>query len=268
MIIDWFTVCAQALNFIILIWLMKRFLYKPILTAIDEREKRIAAELADADAKKTEAQKESDELKVKNETFDQERAELLSKAKDEVNAERQKLLDNARKAAEVLNLKQQETLRNDFMDINHSIRVRVQKEVFAIAGKALKDLAGASLEERMIEVFIRRIQEVDGQEKSTLTEAFKSASEQTLVRSAFDLSEEQRGVIRHALNETFSAEIPTQFQTSPELISGIELIAHGQKVAWNISDYLMSLEKGVEEFLKDKNKPDVKVETEPGKGVE
>jgi F-type H+-transporting ATPase subunit b len=57
MLIDWFTVGAQALNFLILVWLMKRFLYKPILHAIDEREKRIAAELADADAKKAEAKR-------------------------------------------------------------------------------------------------------------------------------------------------------------------------------------------------------------------
>jgi len=102
MIIDWFTVGAQTFNFIVLVWLMKRFLYKPILHAIDERERRIAAELADADAKKAEAQKESDELKLKNEAFDQERAALLSKATDEVNIEKQRLLDNARKAAEVL----------------------------------------------------------------------------------------------------------------------------------------------------------------------
>jgi hypothetical protein len=57
MLIDWFTVGAQALNFLILVWLMKRFLYKPILHAIDAREKRIAAELADADAKKAEAKR-------------------------------------------------------------------------------------------------------------------------------------------------------------------------------------------------------------------
>jgi F-type H+-transporting ATPase subunit b len=62
MLIDWFTVGAQALNFIILVWLLKRFLYKPILDAIDAREKRIAAELADADKKKAEAQKERDEF--------------------------------------------------------------------------------------------------------------------------------------------------------------------------------------------------------------
>ena len=98
MLIDWFTVAAQALNFLILVWLMKRFLYQPILHAIDEREKRIAAELADADAKKAEAQKERDEFQHKNEEFDQQRAALLTKATDEAKAERQRLLDEARKA--------------------------------------------------------------------------------------------------------------------------------------------------------------------------
>ena len=46
MLIDWFTVAAQAVNFLILVWLLKRFLYKPVLAAVDEREKRITAQLA------------------------------------------------------------------------------------------------------------------------------------------------------------------------------------------------------------------------------
>ena len=45
MLIDWFTVGAQTLNFVILVWLMKRYLYKPVLDAIDAREQRIASEL-------------------------------------------------------------------------------------------------------------------------------------------------------------------------------------------------------------------------------
>ena len=57
MLIDWFTVGAQVLNFLILIWLLKRFLYKPILHAIDEREERIATELANADSPKVRSPK-------------------------------------------------------------------------------------------------------------------------------------------------------------------------------------------------------------------
>src|ERR1700684_3100435 len=133
MLIDWFTVGAQVLNFLILVWLMKRFLYKPILHAIDEREKRVAAELANADAKKAEAQKEHDEFQHKNAEFDQQRAALLTKATGEAQAESQRLLDEARKAADALSSKLQETLLNEEHDLHREVSRRTQQEVFAIA---------------------------------------------------------------------------------------------------------------------------------------
>jgi F-type H+-transporting ATPase subunit b len=258
MLIDWFTVGAQALNFLILVWLMKRFLYQPILHAIDAREKRIAAELADADAKKAEAQKERDEFQQKNEAFDQQRAGLWSKATDEAKAERQRLLDEARKAADALGAKRQETLRNEAQNLNQSISRRTQQEVFAIARKALADLATTSLEEQLGEVFTRRLRELNGQAKASLAEAIRTASDAALVRSAFDLPAEQRAAIQHALNETFSADVRVRFETAPDLVSGIELTTNGHKVAWSISDYLASLEKGVGELLKAQDKPEAK----------
>jgi F-type H+-transporting ATPase subunit b len=263
MLIDWFTVGAQALNFIILVWLLKRFLYKPILNAVDAREKRIAAELADADAKKAEAQKERDDYQHKNEEFDHQRATLLSKATDEVKAERQRLLDDARKAADALSAKRQEALRSDAQNLNQAIRRRTQQEVFAIARKALTDLATASLEERVSEAFIRRLRTIDGRAKEGIAAALKTASEPAVMRSAFDLPEVQRAAIQKALNETFSAEVPVRFETAPNLISGIELTTNGQKIAWSIADYLASLEKGVDELLKEKDKPEAKAEPKP-----
>lgn len=249
MLIDWFTVGAQALNFLVLVWLMKRFLYKPILHAIDAREKRIASELADADAKRAEAQAERDEFQHKNEELDRQRAALLSKAVDEAKAERQRLFDEALRAADALSAKQQQTLRNDFRSLSQAIRRRTQQEVFSIARAALTDLAATSLEERMGEVFTRRLREMESEAKRRLAEALETASEPVLVRSAFELSAEQRAAIQSALNETFSARIQVRFATAPDLISGIELTTNGQKVAWSIADYLSSLEKDVGELL-------------------
>ena len=263
MLIDWFTVGAQALNFLILIWLMKRFLYKPILNAIDGREKRIAKELADADAKKAEAQKERDEFQHNNEEFDRQRDALLSKATDESKAERKRLLDEAHNAADDLSAKREETLRNDAKNLNQAITRRTQAEVFSIARKALTDLATTSLEERMGEVFTRRVREMDGQAKSSLGQALKTASEPVLIRSAFDLPPDQRAAIQNAINETFSADIHLRFEVAPDLISGIELTTNGQKVAWSIAGYLTSLEKGVGELLKKKDKPEAKAEPKP-----
>jgi F-type H+-transporting ATPase subunit b len=260
MLIDWFTVGAQALNFLILVWLMRRYLYKPILHAIDEREKRIVAALADADAKKAEAKKDRDEFQHKNEEFDQQRAALLSKATDEAKAERQRLIDEARQAADALSAKRQETLRNDAQNLNQAISRRTQQEVFAIARKALMDLATTSLEERMGDVFTRRLRTMDGNAKAGLGTALKTTSQPALVRSAFDLPAQQRVTIQNALNETFSAEVHLRFETAPDLIGGIELTSNGQKVAWSISDYLTLLEKGVSELLKEKDKPEPKTE--------
>ena len=263
MLIDWFTVGAQALNFIILVWLLKRFLYKPILNAVDAREKRIAAELADADAKKAEAQRERDEFLHKNEQFDQQRAALMSKATDEANAERQRLIEDARKAADALSAKRQEALQSDAQNLNQAIRRRTQQEVFAIARKALTDLASTSLEERMGEVFISRLRAMDGNAKEGLAQALRTASEPALVRSAFDLPVEQRATIQKALNETFSAEVRVRFETAPDLVSGIELLTNGQKISWSIADYLASLEKSVGELLQEKAKAQPKTAPDP-----
>jgi F-type H+-transporting ATPase subunit b len=262
MLIDWFTVGAQALNFIILVWLLKRFLYKPILDAIDAREKRIAAELADADAKKAEAQKERDAFQHKNEMFDQQHAALLSKAMEEAKAERQRLLGAARQAADSFSAKRQEALRSDARNLRNSIRRHTQQEVFAIARKALTDLAAITLEARMSEVFIHRLREINGQTKSDLAATFKTASDPALVRSAFNLPAEQRLAIQNALNEIFSVEIHILFETAPDLISGIELTINGQKVAWSIADYLASMETSVGELLKQTDKPEAAAESE------
>ncbi len=256
MLIDWFTVLAQVVNFLILVWLLKRFLYRPILDAIDAREKRIAKELADADAKKAEAQKERDEFQHKNEAFEQQRAALLGKATDEARAERQRLLDEARQAADTLVAKRQEALRNEQQSLNEALNRRAREEVFAIARKTLADLATASLEERMVEVFTRRLCEMDAKAKADLGAALKSASAPGVVRSAFELPAEQRAAIQNAINETFSADIDLQFETAPDLVSGIELATDGRKVGWSIAEYLAALEKGVGELLQEKDKPE------------
>ena len=263
MLIDWFTVAAQALNFLILVWLMRHFLYKPILNAIDARDKLIAAELADAAAKKAEAQKDRDEFRHKNEEFDQQRAALLSKATDEANAERGRLLDEARKAADALSAKRQETLKNDVKNLNQAITRRTQDEVFAITRKALSDLATTTLEERMGEVFTRRLREMDNKTKEALGAALKTTPEPAVVRSAFELPVEERAKIQNAINETFSADVHLRFETSPDLVSGLELTANGQKVAWSIAGYLASLEKGVDELLKEQEKPEPEAAPKP-----
>lgn len=263
MLIDWFTVGAQALNFLILVWLMKRFLYRPVLDAIDAREKRIAAAIADADQKKAEATKEREEFQHKNEEFDQQRAARVTQATEEANAERQRLLDDARQAADALSAKRMEMLRRDVHTLTQALGRRTQQEVLAIARQALTDLASTSLESRMTEVFTRRLRAMDGEAKAGLAEGLTSASDPAIVRSACDLPDEQRSAIQRALNETFSDEVRVRFETAPDLVSGIELTANGHRLAWSIAEYLASLEKAIGELMKAPDAPEATAQREP-----
>lgn len=249
MLIDWFTVGAQVVNFLILVWLLKRFLYKPILDAIDARERRIAEELADAATKQSQARKQRDEFQKKNEEFDQQRDEFLNKARDEATAERQRLLEEARRAADDLRVRQKDALQREQAGLNVEIGRRTREEVFAIARKTLMDLAGTSLEERMSEAFTHRLRELNDDAKGGLAKALRTSPDAAVVRSAFDLPPVQQAAIRHALNETFPDEVQVRFETAPDLISGIELTANGRKVAWSIADYLASLKESIGELL-------------------
>ena len=263
MLIDWFTAGAQALNFLILVWLMQRFLYKPILRAIDAREKKIALALAEADLKKGEAQKERDEFRKKNEEFERQRADLLNQLNNEVETERFELLGEVRKAAEALSAQRMETLRNEASSLNQAIGRRTQEEVFAIVRKTLADLAAASLEGQMVDAFVRHVRALGEREKEELKTAFKNASEPAVIRSAFDLPAPQRAQIEGVIHDLVASETPVRFETGPDLVSGIDLTANGRKISWNIAAYLQSLEKGIGELLDVKNTPETMATSKP-----
>jgi F-type H+-transporting ATPase subunit b len=255
MLIDWFTVGAQALNFLVLVWLLKHFLYKPILEAIDSREKGIAAKLADADTKKNDAQKEHDDFAGKNKSFDEQRAALLTKAATDAKVEHDRLISEAQKDADNLRATRATALKNDQLQLSKQIARTVADEVFAIARKALADLATATLEERVGAVFTRRLRDMDQTSKETLGAALKGSQEPAVVKSAFDMPAADQATIQNALNETFSADVRVRFEKAPDVICGIELMANGQKVGWNIADYLASLDRKVGALLETQPSP-------------
>ena len=278
MLINWFTVVAQAINFFILVWLLKRFLYKPILDAIDERESGIAAQLADAEAKKAEAKKERDDFQHKNDVFDKERAGLLKTAADDADAERRRLLGEAEKDADALRAKRQDALRAEQKNLNQDILRWTQDQVFGIARKTLTDLAGTSLEDCIAELFVKRVRALSGSAKDQMASAFTTSNHTLTVHSAFDLQPAQQSAIESAVRETFAPDAHVQFETAPELVSGIECSTNGLKIAWSIADYLSTLEKSMGQLVhKDakpepkpdaKSKPDPKPDDNPGPKAE
>ena len=253
MLIDWFTVIAQIINFLILVLLLKRYLYNPILKSLDVREKKITSLLKDADNAKADAQREKDEFHNKNDEFDKERKNLFAKVSDEAADEQKRLFNEAHKELEAFRLKQLESLKSEYRELSQEIALRTQQEIFAIARKTLSDLANTKLEESIAEIFIKQLRNLDGDDKKLLASAVKS-SRDVLVQSVFELVPAQRIAIERTMKEKIAIETGFKFETVPDLVSGIELIADGYKVSWNIADYIFSLEKNIVNILEEKTK--------------
>ena len=112
MLFDWFTVAAQLANFAILVWLLKRFLYRPVLDAMDAREKRVRETVAAADRQKAAAEEETKRLREQQDAFAAQKEALLEKAREEAAATRDELLAQARKEADASQTQRRDLARS------------------------------------------------------------------------------------------------------------------------------------------------------------
>lgn len=253
--INWFTVIAQLINFLILVWLLKRFLYKPILNAVNEREKKIRDQLKDAEDKKTIAQQEKDDFKRKNEDFEQHRKELMDTVLADAATEKNQLIEAAKAEAKDLISKMEKAAKEAQENEDKALAQKTQKLVFDITRKALGTLASLSLEEQSAKTFIKHLKAANEDDLRQLIDALKSHPDSIMVKSAFELPVKQQKEINDAVNELLGATTKLQFETAPELISGIELSAVGFKIAWSFSAYLSALEQDISKRPKEKAKP-------------
>lgn len=246
MLIDWFTVSAQVINFLILVWLLQRFLYKPILHAIDERERKINDQIQQAELAKTQAQQSYDEFQQKNNQWNEQRETLLNKTLEETQDLRQRSIEEVRQETNALRARWLESLKNQQSNINQHVASQVQQEVFSISRKILNDLASIQIEQAIVQVFIGKLHELKQTHRDD-----RWQEKTTRVKSRFDLSFEQKESIQSAIKQVFSSETEVQFSLADELIAGIELTFGGYQLAWSIADYLGSLETRYEEILQE-----------------
>jgi F-type H+-transporting ATPase subunit b len=244
--VNWFTVIAQIINFLILVWLLKRYLYKPILNAVAQRESKIEKQLQEAANKENEAEKEKAEFELKNALLEQQKTELMNQAVAENNHQRAKFLEEARNEANVLRAKLEESLNEVRANMQNEVAHKIHQEVLSITQKALSSLASASLEEQSVNILIKHLNELKEDEKLTFISAFKSGINPILVRSAFNLPPDLQRKIQDAIAALLGTSVQIQYSLQPELISGIELTSNGYKLAWSISAFLDSLEKDLQ----------------------
>ena len=242
MLIDWFTVIAQIANFLILVWLMKRFLYKPVLQAIDQREEGIAGQIAAAENEKLEAKKLRELFTEKNDDFDRQFSERMAAAATEIEAKRQQWLAEARTAAETLAEQRKALLKKDAQDFEEDFHRQTRETVISILKKILQDLAGTNFEERIAAVMLERLALPETAE-SWQMQLSDDTHGPVLVTSSFPLSATHKEQFGLAIRAILPAAVQISFDQDPALICGIEIRFSDLKIAWNVQDYLDALQK-------------------------
>ncbi len=249
MLIDWFTVAAQIVNFLVLVALLKRFLYGRIITAMDQREERIASRLREAEKKKEEAEREAETYRRTNRELDEKREEMLFQVKEEVELKRKELMKRAHGEVDQIQARWHEAIQREKDAFLQDLRQRTGKQVYTIARRALTDLANAHLEQRMVEAFVERIAKLDEKKKKAILASMQRGDHGVVINSAFEIPTNAQEKIAKVVRNHIGDAIDIRYQISPDMILGIELKTHGHKIAWSIDDYLDSLEESVSQAL-------------------
>ncbi len=246
MLIDWFTVLAQIVNFLILVFLLHRFLYNPILNAMARREQRIADDLETAERKRREAREEIESYRQKQAELEERRQEFLSQAEEDAEEKRRQLLQKARAETDEIRTRWQRAIEQEKESFLADLRRRVSQETYRVIRSALADMADTTLEGRIVTVFLARLGELPDSERESLA---AETADSWKINSAFDLPEERQEEIRQVVEEVVGYNGRLTFNTQPDLIAGIELVAAGHKVAWSLNSYLDDLEEAFSDLL-------------------
>ena len=250
--IDWFVFFAQIVNFLILVYLLKRFLYGRIINAIDAREAKIAGSFAEAEKVNKEAQAAAEEYQQKNRALKETYDTLMNQAVEDVAKRRKGMMEQARADVDEVRQRWQETILREKESFIQELRNRTGREVYAVSRRVLSDLADVDLESKIADVFIRYIDNLKEQECLSIRERFQSSGNGIVIQSAFALPPDVQRKINETLEHRIGNDMKTpQYELSEDIVSGIELRTQGHKIAWSLNDYLEKLDESFSRALQE-----------------
>jgi len=239
--IDWLTVTAQLLNFLILVFMLRHFLYRPLLDVMAKRESVINDRLKHADHQASAAQQSQQHYQSLADDLSQKKDDLLRSARQQADNERQQLTEHARQDIAALKVRWQADFDAEKKDFIGDLCQQCGLSVLRVARRALSDLTDITLEQQLVTVFSERLGNLSAADRETIHAAAAHPAE---VTSSFIMDENQRHQICRSLGDA-----AVQFTVDPAMLFGIELVNNGEKVSWSISDYFDQLEQQLEAAL-------------------
>ena len=241
MAIDAFTLVAQVVNFLVLLFLLRAFLFRPVQRVMAERERRIAEEHAAAERARSEAEAEAQALRDERETLVEQRRERLAELERALEHTRVERLDEVRAEAEAARAAWRVDLERSRRDTADELR-RLAPSLLADAlRRGWRALADEDLEARAVTTFTRRLGELDDATRSALGAA--GASGPVVVATAFAVTPAQREALLSALAGTLGVTTEVVFEREPALVAGVALRAGDLRLGWSVDDLVGDLSR-------------------------
>lgn len=236
MSIDWITVGAQIANFLVLVWLLKRFLYRPILDGIDAREAEIAARMGEAAAIRVRAEAKETDYKAQITDLSANRAEMLEKARRNAEAERDALLAQARHTLQQEQSEREVHRAEEARQYTADLHLNGANALVSLTRKALADLADETLEQR---IALHAATHLKGLTAELRIAAGDNRDAVAMTRDPLPDDVQKR--LRADL-DTVLPGFAIRFDTDATLSPGLTLRLGGAQVGWTTDSYLNGLQ--------------------------
>jgi len=246
--VNWFTIIAQIVNFLILVFLLRALLYRRIVSAMDARQQRIADALHEADQHKAEADREARHYRAQNEELEARRAALLDEAVRDADQRRKDLTHQAKDDVARLKGRWERTVREESEQFLTRLRESVGEQACAVARRALAEVADADLEDRVAAAFLSRLAAL---ESNAFTEALAHPGASATVVSAFPAPPARQQQVSAALRRWAPNLKEVCFETDPALVCGIKVRADGQVIEWSLAGYVDELSEALRAEVQD-----------------
>jgi len=237
-LIDWFTVAAQGINFLILLLVLKKFLYGPITRAMAAREAKIAGRLVDAATALAQARRQAAALDAERAQLAAEKQRLLAAASEEVRQWRETAVSEARQAVDASRRQWVTGLAEEREQFARRLRRRVAGEVIALGRRVFRDLADNGLEARAVSTFLAKARAA----RDRLPPEASAGGRPLVVETGFAAENGTRRQLADGLAALFPEVGAAEIAVRPELGFGLRLTLGQWQVEWNLDWYLREFE--------------------------
>lgn len=241
--IDWFTLCVQIINFLILVWLLKKVLYQPVLNAMAEREAKIAARLNDAEQKAAQAENEKGKFLDLQQQLKSSVAGEMLRAKAEADKFRDELIASVRLEIEANRAQWLASLDKEKESFLKETSLAIARGFHKLANNTLRDLAGDDLEKRVLTVFLSELGKLSQEENKQISRYIVETGDSVIVTSAFALSSLLKDEIGRRFESMWGENLHSQFLVDESLLAGIHIEIAGKIIQWDVGIYLEKFER-------------------------